>query len=71
MLNVLYEYTKNWKLSVNVSKTKIVVFRNGGKTKDHEKWCYNDSEVEIVNQFTYLGVILNYNGKFYVTQTHR
>jgi negative regulator of genetic competence, sporulation and motility len=30
MLDTLYNYTEKWKLSVNINKTKIVVFRNGG-----------------------------------------
>lgn len=31
MLNTLYSYTSVWDLTVNVQKTKIVIFRNGGK----------------------------------------
>ena len=49
MLNALYSYTNEWNLCVNVQKTKIVVFRNGGIVKD--TWLYNGSEVEVVNQF--------------------
>jgi hypothetical protein len=30
-LNTLSSYTFKWKLSVNTEKTKIVVFRKGGK----------------------------------------
>jgi hypothetical protein len=45
-----------WSLSVNTSKTKIVVFRNGGKVNANEKWFYDNKEIEIVDSFTYLGV---------------
>jgi hypothetical protein len=31
MLNTLYDYTIKWSLSINIKKTKIVVFRKGGK----------------------------------------
>ena len=68
MLNALYSYTNEWDLCVNVQKTKIVVFRNGGTVKD--TWQYNGSEVEVVNQFNYLGMLFNYNGKFLSTQKH-
>jgi hypothetical protein len=34
MLDSLSNYTKEWKLKVNVQKTKIVVFRNGGKLEE-------------------------------------
>jgi uncharacterized protein YmfQ (DUF2313 family) len=41
MLDALYNYTEKWTLSVNINKTKIVVFRNGGILSDDEKWYYN------------------------------
>ena len=34
MLGSLERYFLNWKSQVNVSKTNIVVFRNGGKIKE-------------------------------------
>ena len=37
MINSLFNYTQNWNLTVNTNKTKIVVFRNGGKLRDNEK----------------------------------
>lgn len=35
MLNTLHRYTDEWNLSVNVQKTKIVIFRNGKCVKDN------------------------------------
>ena len=32
-----------------------MVFRNGGNIRQDEKWFYNDNELEIVNEFNYLG----------------
>jgi uncharacterized protein YmfQ (DUF2313 family) len=63
MLDTLYNYTEKWKLSININKTKIVVFRNCGILSDDEKWYYNGLKLETVNSFTYLGVVLNFNGK--------
>lgn len=31
---------------------------------------YDNAEVEIVDSFSYLGLLLNFNGKFNVTQKH-
>ncbi|XP_062577027.1 uncharacterized protein LOC134238927 [Saccostrea cucullata] len=70
MLNTLYNYTEEWSLSVNVTKTKIVVFRNGGKLRNNESWFYNNAELEIVNEFKYLDMLFNFNGKFLKTQKH-
>ena len=68
MLNSLYTYSKNWNLEVNIQKTKIVIFRNGGIIRENEFWLYNGEKLEVLNEFCYLGVILNYNGKFLVCQ---
>ena len=62
MLDTLYEYTTKWSLNVNISKTKIVVFGNGGSIKENEKQYYDNHGT--VDRFTYLGCILNYNDKF-------
>ena len=53
---------------MNTDKTKIVVFRNGGRIRDNEKWFYDGNTLETVDQFIYLGMLLCYNGKFYQTQ---
>ena len=64
LLDSLYNYTKKWNLSVNTVKTKVMVFRNGNRSRVYDKWYYNGNELEVVNEFNYLGFLLNYNGKF-------
>ena len=48
------------KLIVNTTKTKIVVFRKGAfnKYKDFE-FYFNGSRIEMVDEFTYLGVLFS------------
>ena len=70
MLDALCSFNNEWKLSLNVSKTKIVVFRNGGVLRENDKWFYHGNEIEVVNEFNYLGLLFNYNGKFSKTQKH-
>ena len=68
---VRYFVCNEWKLEVNVQKTKIVAFRNGGKSRITENWSYNGYHIDIVSEFNYLGVwmssILNF---FFKTQKH-
>jgi len=45
-------------LTVNLKKTKIMVFRKGGHLGKAEKWFYQGKEVEIVNSYKYLGFTL-------------
>ncbi len=67
-LDVLYEYCQHWKLELNTDKTKVVVFRAGGRLSRLDSWSYNDTPLDIVNCFTYLGINLFYTGSFAKTQ---
>ena len=62
-LNSLHEYCCNWKLTVNASKTKIVVFSRGKVTK-LPTWTFGNEILEVQDDYTYLGTIFNFNGKF-------
>ena len=68
MLYTLNDYCTEWNLTVNVQKTKIMVFRNGGNLRENETWLYQGEEIEIVQQFNYLGMNFNYNGKFNINK---
>ena len=63
-LNRLYEYCNNWGLEVNVDKSKVVVFRKRGGVRLNESWLYGNESLDVVNDFNYLGVTLNYTGNF-------
>ena len=63
-LNSLREYCEKWGLEVNTAKTKVVVFRKRGPVKRNEHFIYNDEQLEIVDDFNYLGITLNYTGTF-------
>ena len=57
MLDALLSYNREWKLSLNVTKTKIVVFRNGGVLRENDKWFYNNNEIEVVDEYSYKGLL--------------
>ena len=67
-LNRLKEYCDSWGLEVNCNKTKIMVFRKRGGLRDDEKWNYGEDDIEIVNDFNYLGTVFNYTGNFALNQ---
>ena len=41
-----------------MSKSKVMVFRQGGRLAANETWLFKENPIEIVNEYTYLGVIL-------------
>ena len=40
------------------------------KLTGHVNWTYDGKNIEVVDQFNYLGMLFNYNGKFTQTQRH-
>ena len=45
-------------LTVNLDKTKVMIFRKGGHIASGKIWFYNSSKLEIVNSCKYLGYSL-------------
>ena len=65
-LNCLYEYSSLWKLNVNRSKTKIVIFGSNTRSIRNEYiFYYNGELLEIVTCYKYLGLLFCNNGNFY------
>ena len=58
-LNVLQEISNDFKLIVNVTKTKVLVFTKGGRLSKVEQGFYNNSQIETVNGFSYVGVFFH------------
>ena len=57
-LNNLEKASSALGLTVNLKKTKVMVFRKGGHLSKTEKWFYQGKPVEVVNSYKYLGVTL-------------
>ena len=49
-LHILKDYCDNWKLNINTSKTKIMVFRKGGTLQRNLKLEYDGENIEIVKK---------------------
>lgn len=57
LLRAFKKYCTRNQLKVNENKTKIVIFRMGGYAHNKkDKFKYGDTDIEIVKQYTYLGV---------------
>ena len=53
-LDLLFDYCQRWKLVIDTSKTKIMIFRKGGRLPQGFTFYYNNILIEIVNNFSYL-----------------
>jgi len=58
ILETLCSWSSEFKLQVNAQKTKIMVFRRGGRLPGGLRFEYNDKPLEIVAKYEYLGITL-------------
>jgi len=59
ILEALSAFCVKWGLEVNMSKTKAMIFRNGGIIKKSEYFYYNGVKIENVSYFKYLGITMS------------
>ena len=52
-LNVLHDSTQRLYLNVNLSKTKVMIFRKGGHLSVKEQWVFGNQRLEVVNSYKY------------------
>ena len=58
-LNLLEIYCRKWGLTVNMKKTKVMVFRNGGIIRRNEVFYFNKTKIDIVPYYKYLGTMFS------------
>lgn len=68
-LNSFNKYCSEWGLTVNKSKTKIMIFSKH-KPKVPVLFYFNDNLLETTNTYKYLGVVFNCEGSFLSAQDH-
>ena len=54
-VNKLSNFATEWKMTLNLTKTKVMVFTKSGRSKNLDIKYMND-QIENVNQYTYLGI---------------
>ena len=61
-LDAVHGYCGMYKLTVNIKKTKIIVFSRI-KVKRFPTFKYGDNTIEVVSDYVYLGITMNFNNK--------
>ena len=67
-LNHFYEYTRIWKLNINYTKTKIMIF--GIRNVEQFQFRLGTSVISICDEFKYLGVVFSKSRSFYKAMKH-
>ena len=63
-LNALSVAAKRLGLTVNLDKSKVMVFRKGGYLAAKERWFWGDQKLEVVNTYRCLGLIFSTGHSF-------
>jgi hypothetical protein len=68
-LKYFKEYCNKWRLTVNVDKTKIVIFRKGRRRR-HTIFNLGNENIEILDEYKYLGIYFTRTGSFIKTKKY-
>jgi hypothetical protein len=66
-LDKLSEYCKKWQLSVNVKKTKAIIFQQRNIPYNKSDFYLNGYKLEKLLKYKYLGNLIEASGKFHST----
>ncbi|MEW8544973.1 MAG: reverse transcriptase family protein [Candidatus Thiodiazotropha sp.] len=55
-IDVISSFCDRTEMKINLSKTKVIVFRNGGFLREYEKWYFNGESIETVSSYKYMGL---------------
>ena len=64
MLDKLQEFCESWELSINLKKTKCLTFQKKNKVRHTATFYVQNTALESVAEYTYLGITINCNGSF-------
>ena len=63
-LQILSESCSKWGLNVNMKKTKVIIFQKKTRRATQFNFIYNNHPLEIVTEYTYLGMTISASGSF-------
>ena len=67
-LNCFYQLFQQWKLNINYTKTKVMVFGTNKPSK--YQFYLNEQPLETVSEYKYLGVVFTSSGSFLKCKNH-
>ena len=56
-LNAVAKFCEDTGMQINMNKTEIIVFRNGGPLRNYEMWFLNGQKVKVVSVYKYMGLL--------------
>ena len=64
-INTVSKFCSKWQMKINEKKSKVMIFaKKACKKANQPSFIINDSNLDVVSEFTYLGVKLSSTGNF-------
>ena len=57
-IDIIARFCARTNMKINLQKTKVIVFRNGGILRYYEKWYFNGAAIETVSAYKYMGLFI-------------
>jgi hypothetical protein len=64
VIDQMIKYCEDWSVKCNLNKTKIIVFKKGGRLKKNERCTMYGNNIEVEDEITYLGITLENTGSW-------
>ena len=68
-LNKLNDYTNKWQLDINIKKTKVVIFQNGGRQRNYN-FKIGNQNIDLTKNYKYLGTTITNTGNFKLNEVN-
>jgi hypothetical protein len=65
-IQALYNYCEKNELTVNVQKTKVMIFKKSGKNRISDVFSYDEEKLEVVHKYNYLGIPFSSSALFHL-----
>ncbi len=63
----LHSYCKTWNLTINIKKTKVLIFNKCGRIMKNNVFNIENEKLQVVKEMKYLGIVFNSNCIFRTT----
>ena len=63
-LNLLQTFCDDWCLSINVDKTKVLIFNKAGRVINNHRFVISGNVISCTNSYKYLGILFSASGTF-------
>ena len=59
LLNILHQWCQQWRMSINIGKTKVMHIRNKTQARSNFSFNVGSSNIEMIDKYKYLGLVLD------------